>query len=214
MTMGSPVSMCSRALRRFPLSQRCVWLLGGVLPLLAAAAPAPLAIDLAQSRIEIVVKATIDSFTATLSAYKADVQVDAGRVTAATITFDFADVQTGKPGRDETMHAWQDTPRHPHGVFSLRSLTTDAAGRTTAQGSLVFHEVARELDFPVSITTDRRLYAIDGEASLDTRDFALPIIRKFGLLKVDPVVKVRFHLQGSDAARPGPRAQEPSQTRP
>lgn len=164
--------------------------------MLATAKPAPLIIDPVQSHVEVIVKATVDSFTGTLAGYKADINVDGGRVTTATLTFEFADVKTGKAGRDEAMHAWQDTPHHPHVVFTLRSLTIEA-DQPTAHGDLMLHDVVRSIVFPVIITTDQTLYAIDGEVPLDTRDFGLPIIRKFGLLKVDPLVKVRFHLQGS-----------------
>jgi len=174
-----------------------VWILAVVCPVFATTAPASLVLDPAQSRVEVVVKATVDSFTATLSTYKAHIEVDSGRVTAATLAFDFADVHTGKAARDEAMNTWQETPLHPKCRFALGSLTADASGRLTAHGTLVLHDVSRELDFPVYITTDQRLYAIDGEAPVDTRDFGLPIIRKFGLLKVAPVVVVRFHLQGA-----------------
>lgn len=175
--------------------------MAGLLPVLGAAAPAPLVIDRAQSHIEIVVKATVDSFTGRLDAYEADIAAEGGQVTAATIRFRFADVRTGKDGRDEAMHEWQDTPKHPDGVFTLRSFApTEVAGRLIAQGTLRFHDVTREIEFPVSITTDRTLYAIDGQAGINTQDFGLPIIRKLGLLKVDPLVKVRFHLQGTVTA--------------
>jgi iron complex transport system substrate-binding protein len=48
-----------------------------------------------------------------------------------------------------------------------------------------------------------RVAAALGDASLDTREFGLPVIRLFGLLKVDPVVRVRFHLQGTAPAGKG-----------
>lgn len=170
-------------------------------PVLVVAEPLPLVIDLAQSRVEVVVKATIDSFTGKLSTYKADIIVDDGHVTAATFRFRFADVCTGKDGRDEVMRAWQETPRHPEGVFTLRSLAATATEeKLLVRGELTLHGVTREIEFPASITTDRVLYAIDGQAPLDTRDFGLPVIRKFGLLKVNPVVTVCFHLQGAVAA--------------
>lgn len=172
-----------------------------LLPAFAFAAPAPLVVDTAQSRVEVVVKATVDSFTGTLDAYTADISVDAGRVVAATFGFRFDQVHTGKDGRDTAMHEWQETPKHPDGLFTLKAIETGADGRLTARGSLVFHGVTKDIAFPVSVTTDRKLYAIDGEAPLDTRDFGLPIIRKFALLKVDPVVKIRFHLQGAVAVR-------------
>lgn len=176
--------------------------LGTVLavPARAAAPETLLAVDRAQSRIEIFVKATVDSFTGTLGDYQPVVRIDpaTGRVVAAEVRFRFADVKTGKPERDEQMHTWQDTARHPDGKFVLRQLVPDdgTAGRHEAAGALILHGVSQEISFPVTITTDRHLYSIDGEATLDTRMFGLPIIRKFGVLKVDPSVRVRFHLQG------------------
>lgn len=181
--------------------KRFAWVLASLLPAWSVAAPARLAVDPAQSRIEVIVKATIDSFTGTLDAWNADITVDSGRVTAAVITFRFTDVHTGKAGRDEAMHEWQNSPRYPDGVFTLRSIETASGGRLSAHGVLVLHAVSSEIAFPVAITTDQKLYAIDGEAPLDTRQFGLPVIRKFGLLKVDPIVKVRFHLQGSVAVK-------------
>ena len=48
----------------------------------------------------------------------------------------------------------------------------------------------------MSVSHEGGLFAIDGDAVIDTRDFGLPIIKKFLVLKVDPEVRVRFHLQG------------------
>jgi polyisoprenoid-binding protein YceI len=177
--------------------------LAGLLPVLAAASPTPLAIDPSQSRIEILVKTTVDSFTGTLGAYEADMLVDDEQVTAANVKFRVADVHTGKEKRDDAMHAWQDTPRYPGGVFTLKSLTkTGGDGRMDARGLLTFHGVAREITFPVVIAISPKRSVIDGEASVDTRDFGLPIIRKLGLLKVDPIVRVRFHLEGAVGGNP------------
>lgn len=161
------------------------------------AAAETLTINAEQSRVEIEVKATVDSFTGKLKHYQADVEVADGHVVSAVVRFRFADVHTGKDGRDEAMHDWQETGKYPDGVFTLASLEPAAEGRMKAHGTLQFHGVTRELVFPVSVITDRNLYAIDGVATLDTREFGLPVIRKFGLLKVDPLVKVRFHLQGA-----------------
>ena len=177
-----------------------LFVLIALVPGLMAAAPAPLVIDGEQSRLEVVVKATLDSFVGRIEDYTATVTVDGGRVVAARLDFHFADVHTGKEARDAAMNEWQQTTDHPEVVFILASLESAAdavAGNRTARGSLSFHGVTREIAFPVSITTDQKLYSIDGEAPLDTRDFGLPVIRKFGVLKVDPIVKVRFHLQGS-----------------
>lgn len=162
-----------------------------------SAAPQPLAVDLAQSRVEIVVKATVDSFTGKLEAYKAAIAVEDGHVATASFGFKCSAIRTGKEGRDEAMNEWLEISKHPDGSFTLISLAPGADGRLAARGTLSLHGVNREIVFPVSVITDHKVYAIDGEAQLDTRDFDLPIIRKFGVLKVDPLVKVRFHLQGA-----------------
>ena len=162
------------------------------------AAEMPLQIDAARSRVDIEVKATVDSFVGRLERYEAQVLVDpeAGEVRQARFAFHFTDVRTGKDDRDEQMHAWQDTERHPDGLFVLRNFERDSEGRTLANGTLTLHDLARDITFPVAVTRDGGLYAIDGDATLDTRDFGLPVIKKFLLLKVDPEVHVRFHLQG------------------
>ena len=178
------------------------WLWVAVLGVtLGQAASVPLVIDFKQSHIEIAVKATVDSFTGALENYDAGVWVDSatGAVTKARVAFQFDDVKTGKTDRDAAMHEWQDTPKHPDGLFSLAKLTLNESGAMTATGTLSLHGQEREIEFPASVTREGDLYAIDGEATLDTQNFGLPIIRKFLLLKVDPLVRVNFHLQGTVA---------------
>jgi len=170
----------------------------GLCPVFAFAAPQALVIDKDQSKVEILVKATVDSFTAKLANYNAAISVEPGaaKVDSAVFTFHFADVKTGKDARDAEMLKWEGTDKTPDGTFTLSKIDPVADGHFTAHGTLNFHGVPREMMVPVSVTMDGKLYAIDGEATLDTRDFGLPIIRKFLMLKVDPVVIVRFHLQG------------------
>lgn len=153
--------------------------------------------DPAQSTVDIVVKATVDSFTGRLASYDLTGSVDeTGRIKSAHLTFRFREVLTGKPKRDKAMHAWQDTAAHPDADFLLTALTGDAAAGHRAIGRFTFHGVTRELSFPVAIAQQGRVYAIDGDAPIDTREFGLPIIRMMGVLKVDPIVHVRFHFQG------------------
>lgn len=164
---------------------------------LTPAATRTLQIDPLQSRVDIAVHATMDSFTGHLQHCDPVITLgDDGAITAVRVPFHFRDVATGKPKRDAAMHEWQKTEQFPDGEFVLASLTPLHPGQFTAQGRLTFHGVTRDLAFPVAVTTDQALYAIDGEAVLDTREFGLPVIRVFGLLKVDPLVKVSFHLQG------------------
>lgn len=171
-------------------------------PVAASAGPTRLDVDKRNSLVDIEVKATVDSFTGHLEDYAPDIRFDdAGNVASATVAFHFLDVKTGKAERDEQMHAWQETSAHPDGIFRLKSLVPTPEGDGhLARGTLELHGLVRDIAFPVSITRDGSLVAIDGIAHLDTRDFGLPVIRKFLLLKVDPDVVVRFHLQGVPSA--------------
>jgi polyisoprenoid-binding protein YceI len=159
----------------------------------------PLAMDRGQSKLEVAVHASMDSFIGQLERFDSAVTVaDDGRVTAARVAFHFRDLHTGKEKRDVAMHAWQHTDEFPDGSFVLTSLepATSPEGGFVAVGRLTLHGVVRDVRFPVSVLREAERYVIDGEAALDTRDFGLPVIRMRAVLKVDPVVKVRFHLVG------------------
>lgn len=163
-----------------------------------SAAEALLAIDGANSRVDIAVKATADSFVGKLTGYIATITVerDTGAVTAAKVAFHFSDVKTGNEKRDREMNEWQQTKKFPDGDFTLDSLTTVSSGKFTVRGRLTLHGSTHELLFPATITRDGANVMVDGEAVVDTRIFGLPVIRKFAILKVDPLVVVRFHLAG------------------
>jgi polyisoprenoid-binding protein YceI len=153
--------------------------------------------DPAASHIEIAVTATVDSFTGRLEKFVPEITFGPdGRVGVARLVFQFADVRTGKEKRDRAMHAWQQTDRFPDGEFELTALDPAPGGGWQAEGRLRFHGQTRVLRFPVAIGVVGQDGTIDGEAVVDTREFGLPVIRLMGLLKVDPLVRVRFHLQG------------------
>jgi polyisoprenoid-binding protein YceI len=165
-----------------------------------------LAIDLLQSRIEIAVKATMDSFVGRLTAYEPTITVaEDGSIAGVRLAFHFKDVVTGKDKRDKAMHSWQHTEEFPDGRFEMTALEL-TNGAATASGRLTFHGVTRDIRFPVAIVREGQRYSIDGDATIDTREFGLPKIRMMGLLTVDPIVHIRFHLEG---VRESPSARQP-----
>ncbi|MEI8088887.1 MAG: YceI family protein [Opitutaceae bacterium] len=162
-----------------------------------------LTVDKAASHVDIAVKATIDSFNAKLIDFTSSIQIDPETeiVKGAKVSFHFADVKTGNDKRDHEMNMWQKTDQFPDGAFELSTLTAASDHKFTARGSLILHGVAHALEFPVTIRREGALTSVDGEAAVDTRWFGLPLIRKFALLKVDPLIVVRFHLSGTIAGQ-------------
>jgi polyisoprenoid-binding protein YceI len=75
------------------------------------------------------------------------------------------------------------------------ALTPDGQGRVN--GRLTFHGKTDSLEFPVNVTKAGNVFTITGEAMVDYRHFDLKTIRKAGLIKVDPNVKVRFKFTGT-----------------
>lgn len=169
------------------------------LPVFAAAAHGfPVALDASRSVVEVSVSATVGSFVARLGDFDASVSVASadGPVTGAVFRCAFDSIKTGDAHRDHDMNDWQQTDKFPAVMFTLDGITPAGGGKGVAHGRLRLHGMERPLSFPVSIATAQRDVTIDGNAAIDTREYGLPVIRKFLVLTVDPIVRVHCHLEG------------------
>ena len=168
------------------------------LPLAVRANGAPLVLDRAESHVDVAVKSTLVSFVARLEVFEVAIALDpeSGRVESTMFHAGLTAVKTGRGDRDHNMSVWLQASEFPQVVFELKGMDSGPNGALTARGRLQLHGQQHDLRFPVTVTVSRGLTTIDGTATLDTRDFGLPIIR-YWLLTVDPVVHVHFHLQGS-----------------
>ena len=157
-----------------------------------------LVIDQNGSSVRIDVSATAHSFIAQLKDFDAKITLDSaqGKVLAANFSFLFSNLKTGDEERDAEMYAWAETGRFPYGAFTLNSVASGAGGHFLAQGRLLLHGVDRPVNFPFTVRVEGRVLTIDGAATLDTRDYGLPIFRKYFFLRINPEVRVRFHLLG------------------
>jgi polyisoprenoid-binding protein YceI len=172
-------------------------------PAAAFAASQPLIISPADSTVQIDISATLDSFTAKFQDFDAAIALDPsqGEVKSATVKFVFSHLKTGDNERDEAMYEWENIKEYPGGEFTLDSVELKDSGQFVAHGHLEFHGVSRPVTFPFDVDISGTTLTIEGQAPLDTRDYGLPIFRKFLVLKVDPVVQVRFHLVGKLAGK-------------
>jgi polyisoprenoid-binding protein YceI len=167
-------------------------------PLATKADGALFVLDRSESHVDIAVKATLGSFVARLEDFNVAITLDpeSGQVEATSFHAALSAVKTGREDRDHNMSEWLRTIEFPQVVFELSAMDRGPNGALTARGQLQLHGQRREIRFPVTVSVSRELTVIDGTATLDTRDFGLPIVR-FLVLTVDPVVQVHIHLQGN-----------------
>lgn len=192
---------CGFAIRDRPVQvgrMKCLRLLVALvlLPLALSAADRTLKIDKARSYVDVDVDATVN-FTARLENYDPVFTVDAaGKIKSATLAFNFTDLKTGKTERDAKMIEWLGggTPEAKFEV-GIIALAPDGQGQVT--GKLTFHGQTSRVEFPVNTTKTDGTYTITGEASLDYREWNLKVIKMAFVLKVDPVVKIRFKFTGT-----------------
>jgi polyisoprenoid-binding protein YceI len=166
-------------------------------PLWLAAADRVLKIDKTRSFVDVDVKATVDSFVGRLENYDVAFDLDAaGKIKSATLGFKFTDLRTGKPDRDAKMIDWLGGGT-PEAKFQAGIVAVAPDGQGQVTGSLTMHGLSRRVEFPVHVTVADGTYTIAGEANLDHRDWELKVIRMALVLKVDPVVKVKFKFTGT-----------------
>ena len=154
-------------------------------------------IDPARSYVDVDVKATVDSFTGRLEKYDAVFNLDdAGKIKSASLSFGFADLRTGKPDRDTKMIDWLGGGS-PEGKFEAGIVAIAPDGQGQVTGKFTFHGLSRRMEFPVHVAKDEGTYTITGEGTLDYREWELKVIRTMGVLKVDPVVRIKFKFTGT-----------------
>lgn len=164
------------------------------LPLAAFAADRTLKVDKTRSFLDADVKSTLRNFTGHLDTYDARLTVDAaGKIKGATLIFKFTDLKTGDSGRDADMIKWLGGGA-PEGRFELGILALAPDGQGQVTGKLTFHGQTQFLEFPVNVLRADDTYTVTGETVVNYTNWGLKIIRKLGLAKVDPEVKIRFKL--------------------
>ena len=171
-----------------------------LLPLALSAADRALKIDKTRSYVDVDVKATAGSFTGRLENYDTEFRVDAnGKIKTATLAFKFTDLKTGKTDRDAKMIEWLGGGI-PEGKFEVGILAIAPDGQGQVTGKLTMHGLSERVEFPVNVTQTDGTYVVIGEATIDSQQWALKIIRLALVMKVDPLVKVRFKFTGTLSA--------------
>ena len=164
---------------------------------------ATFAVDPGKSHITVSADATGGGFKGYLRKYEASIIGDAATLkpSSAKVTWNFADLDTKKEGRNKKMLKWLEVGSYPSGSFVLKRIfdkKTAGVNQTYAYGTITIHGVSKKLVFPISTAKKGDFLTISGRASLDTEtDFKLPIIRMALIAKVSPKLTVDFSLTGT-----------------
>lgn len=108
--------------------------------------------------------------------------------------------QVLQPGVAEHIHESLEADLHPEVRFQLRSITPasrDAAGfvRLTADGTLTVAGVARDVTLDINVTRAGDWRLLDGNTDLLMTDFGVrPPQGLLGMLRTDPLIRVRFYV--------------------
>jgi polyisoprenoid-binding protein YceI len=157
-----------------------------------------LLVNSADSEIDVAVHATGADFVAKLAAFESKISfADSNSLpTSASIGWDFADLNTGKKGRDKEMLRWLHHAETPRGRFVMTKCELKD-GSVAASGQLTMHDAVRDVSIPMKMVRDGNRVAFEGTVTLDHRDFGLPKIVKLAVLKVEPVLTVHFKIAGT-----------------
>jgi polyisoprenoid-binding protein YceI len=168
----------------------------GMLLATAVAGADTLKVDKSRSRIQVDGKSTGHGFTGTLEDYTAKVSGDMATLKPEEFELDwkFSDLKTEDEDRDENMIEWLGGGG-PKGSFKFIKIW-DQDGKTYAQGTITIHGVSKLIAFPYTVKKEGKWVTIDGVATLDYKDFGLPLIRAVAVMTVDPKLTVRFHVVG------------------
>ena len=179
-------------MKRFPLLAALL-----LVPLSLLAADRGLKVDPSRSYVEVDVSVTVGSFTARLEKYDASLRVDEKDKIrqGGSFAFKFAQLKTGDTDRDQAMIDWLGG-NDPAGKFELGILAVTPSGQGQVTGNLSIHGRTKLVEFPINVSQVDGAFLITGEATLDTRNWDLKVLRRGFVIKVDPVVKVRFKLTG------------------
>ena len=170
--------------------------LSALTPLAAPAVDGPVAIVPGSLEVTVAVEANITSFVATVQGGRLAIVADPVNQTidSAVYTFDWSEIRTGDAKRDRTMLDWAQAKEHPTGTFTLKSFESHDGARI-AKGSLEFHGVSRDIEFPVEIVPSGTGFKVSGHGTIDYRDWGLKQFRKFLVFVVKPTVTVNFSFE-------------------
>jgi polyisoprenoid-binding protein YceI len=169
----------------------------GLLIAVSSAHASTLEVDAKKSRIQVDAKATGHAFTGDLITYsiKAAGNEKTHVPSELSLSWDFNSLKTGDVKRDKEMIKWLGGGK-PAGAFKLVKTSRETPQGGNAEGLITINGVSKSITFPYTVKQAGEWLTLDGTATLDYQTFKLPMVRSMLLMKVNPVLSVRFHVVG------------------
>jgi polyisoprenoid-binding protein YceI len=161
-------------------------------------------IDPKRSRVEIEgrtnlhpISAAADGLRGTIDATVIDGRLAVDQQPSASLELEVDRIRSGNALFERELQRRAEARRFPTVTGDLRVIKGELDGRYTLEGDLTFHGVTRSVQGDVTVAIpDERSIRVDGAQVFDIRDFGLEA-PKLLLLKADPEVTVRLHVEAS-----------------
>ena len=167
------------------------------------------------SRVGFDAKSTLHDFSGVTSKVEGELTVNLSAAAdrpKAKITADAASLDTGLAGRDEDMRKTLAVETHKSIEFEWTSFEVtelDAAAMKLAgkaKGKLTIRGKTREIEMPVQVSVDAaRRVAIEGECTIQMKDFEVEPPSQLGMIKVDDELKLWISLRARFVGLPKER---------
>jgi polyisoprenoid-binding protein YceI len=157
-------------------------------------------LDPQHSHLKALAHATGHDFEAIASTFQCQISFDDQTLVPvmATLSLTLEDLLTGNKKRDKEMKHWLASETFPTISFQFTQWTSGKPAML--QGILTIHGQPVSIEVPVHFTRKEDAILLEGTFPIDTTQFGLEIIKKMGFLKVNPIVNIVFHLEGSLAS--------------
>lgn len=165
-----------------------------------SACAADLLIDQSQSELSATMHASPShNFTSVAKDFDCEIQIDPKtlKVSSATCSFKFKDLDSDKSSRDEKMCKWMNIEKYPTARFELlKQLPDNDAGEHVAEGTFTMHGKTRPITLTYTLRSEGERIQLDGHCEINHENWGLDQVRLL-FFSVDPLLKPKFHLVGS-----------------
>ena len=149
-----------------------------------------------KNKIHFVSKITGGSFDSNSSSAQGSLTMaDAGqKVISASITVPVKSLDTGLSMRNDHMQKkYLEVAKFPDITFNIEGASIDLKPETTVRGNFSIHGVQKQVEVPVTTSTDEKTVSIKSQFPINILDYGIEQ-PKFAVVKMEPEVQLNIEL--------------------